>query len=79
MFKVSITSQGQISIPVSIRRTLGLNKKTKATVSVVNGKVVIESEKDFLDLAGTFKTRKKAPLKNIRKAFENYLAKSANK
>lgn len=62
-YTVSITSQGQISIPARIRRALGLSKNKKAIVSVENGKVVIEPIKDFLELAGSIKTNKK-PLTN---------------
>lgn len=62
-YSVSITSQGQISIPAEIRRKLGLSKKSKAIVSVANGNVMIEPVKDFLELAGSLKTNKK-PLSN---------------
>lgn len=62
-YAVSITSQGQISIPAKIRRLLGLSKKSKAIISVANGKMMIEPVKDFLELAGSMKTNKK-PLSN---------------
>lgn len=62
-YSVSITSQGQISIPVKIRRQLGLSKTSKAIVSVANGKVMIEPVRDFLELAGSLKTNKR-PLTN---------------
>jgi AbrB family looped-hinge helix DNA binding protein len=52
-YLVSITSQGQISIPAPIRKKLGLNKKGKAYVSLENGKAVIESVPDFMELAGS--------------------------
>jgi AbrB family looped-hinge helix DNA binding protein len=60
---VSITSQGQISIPAKIRRELGLTKKKRAFVSVEKGKVVIEPVRDILELAGSIKTNKR-PLSN---------------
>lgn len=62
-YAVSITSQGQISIPAKIRRQLGLAKESKAIVSVEDDKVMIEPIKDFLELAGSLKTNKK-PLSN---------------
>ncbi len=62
-YSVSITSQGQISIPAQIRRQLGLSKTGKAIVSVENGKMMVEPVKDFLELAGSLKTNKK-PLTN---------------
>lgn len=51
---VSITSQGQISIPAQIRRDLKLDKK-KALVKQEGERVVIEPVKDFFSLAGIFK------------------------
>lgn len=59
-YTVSITSQGQISIPAKIREELGLAKRRKAIVSVENGKMVVEPVKDFLELRGSVKTTKKA-------------------
>lgn len=75
MYTVSITSQGQISIPAPLRRKLGLDKKTKALVSAEGGKLVVEPVKDFLELAGTFKTKKK-PLTNeeLHNLFGTYMA-----
>lgn len=74
-FTVSITSQGQISIPIKIRRELGLSKKKKALVSVENGKMIVEPVKDFLELRGSIKTNKK-PLSNkkLHDLFANSLA-----
>lgn len=62
-YTVSITSQGQISIPAAIRRQLGLDKKKQAIVTVEAGKMVVKPIKDFLELAGSLKTNKK-PLTN---------------
>ena len=58
-YVVSITSQGQISIPVDIQRQLGLSKKQQAIVSIENGKMVVEPVKDLLELEGSLKTNKK--------------------
>lgn len=78
-YTVSITSQGQISIPAKLRGKLGLNKKTKAVVSEKEGKVIIEPLVDILELKGSLKTNKKASMKQVREAFENYLAEEAIK
>ena len=76
---VSITSQGQISIPAQIRRELGLSKSSKAIVSVENGKMMVEPVKDFLELAGSLKhaRKSKVPFRKMREAFEQYLADQA--
>lgn len=50
---VSITSQGQISIPAQMRRLLGLDVAKKAYVTHENGKIIIEPIPDFLSLAGS--------------------------
>lgn len=55
MHIVSITSQGQISIPAKIRKNLGLDKTKKAIVKQEGQKVIIEPVKDLLDLAGSLK------------------------
>ncbi len=62
-YTVSITSQGQLSIPAKLRRELGLEKSKKAIVSEENGKLIVEPIKDLLDLGGSIKTNKK-PLSN---------------
>ncbi len=62
-YTVSITSQGQISIPAKISQKLGLSERKKALVSIENGKEIIEPVRDFLELAGSLKTDKK-PLSN---------------
>lgn len=62
-YTVSITSQGQLSLPIKIRRELGFMKTNTALVTVQDGKVIIEPVKDFLELKGSIKTNKK-PLTN---------------
>lgn len=71
---VSITSQGQISIPAKIRRELGLNKTRKVVVSVQKGKVIVEPISDLLVLGGSLKTARRPSPQKIRQAFEDYLA-----
>lgn len=62
-YTVSITSQGQISIPAALRRKLGLDKMSQAQVSEKNGSLIIEPIPDLLTLKGSLKTNKK-PLSN---------------
>lgn len=79
IYTVSITSQGQISIPARLRRELGLDKNKKALVSREGKTIVIEPVKDFLELGGSLKTNIKATPRQIREAFEQYLANEAVK
>lgn len=78
-YTVSITSQGQMSIPAALRRQLGLDKSRKALVTEEKGKLVIEPIKDFLELRGSLKTKIKATPKQIREAFEENLAREGVK
>jgi len=54
-YLVSITSQGQISIPAPIRRELGLLVKRKALVTTDGQRVLVEPVEDLFSLAGAFK------------------------
>ena len=49
---VTITSQGQITIPALMRRSLGLNKYHKAYAKVDNGRIIVEPVVDLLSLEG---------------------------
>lgn len=53
VYTVSITSQGQINIPIKIRRALGLSKNSKAIISIKSGEISIRPVKDFLELSGS--------------------------
>lgn len=56
-YTVSVTSQGQLSIPIKLRRELGFTKTNKALVSVEQGKLTIKPIKDFLELGGSLHDR----------------------
>lgn len=73
---ITITSQGQISIPAPIRRRFALDKIKKATLEVKNNKIIIEPIKDLSELKGVFKTNKKVTFRSARDAFEKALSKS---
>ncbi len=54
---VSITSQGQVTIPAKFRKQLGLKKKQKAVMTVEKDALVIKPTVDIMSLAGIFKDR----------------------
>lgn len=54
---VSITSQGQITIPASMRRKLDLEKYKKAAVRAEENKIIVEPIPDLLSLAGSLKDK----------------------
>ena len=75
VYTVSITSQGQISIPAPIRQALGLNEFKKALVRVNDKRIIIEPVADFFSLEGSVKSQK-PPLSSakIHDMFAKHLA-----
>lgn len=73
-YTVSITSQGQMSIPAPLRKKMGLDKSGRALVTEKEGKLVIEPIKDLLELRGSLKTDISATSSQIRQVFEDYRA-----
>jgi len=70
---VSITSQGQLTIPKSIRKLFGIISGAKATVQVVNNTIVVKPKKDFWSLEGSLASDVKLTdkqLKEARRTFE---------
>lgn len=65
-YTVSITSQGQMTIPADIRLALGLQKASKAIARVEEGKMIVEPEPDVMDLYGVFKTKKRISWRKTR-------------
>lgn len=56
-FTATITSQGQITIPVEIRRKLNLDKNRKIVLKLENNTIFMEVEPDIFSLEGIFKNR----------------------
>jgi len=70
---VTITKQGQLTIPKKVLKMFGIRGSTKAKIKVNNGKIVVEPKKDFWSLAGSLSTGIRLSdkqLKEARKAFE---------
>lgn len=74
---VSITSQGQISIPASMRRLTALDQYHKALVKLEGKKIVIEPIADFLSLGGILqqKAKKTKKIDEIIKTEEKIIGK----
>lgn len=75
-FTVTITSQGQISIPAKLRRKLGLDKSKKALISEKNGELIVKPVKDFLELSGSLSqyAKKNKSIEQIMKEEEDAIA-----
>jgi len=78
---VSITSQGQITIPARIRKLLGLNKYPKATVHTENKKIIIEPIPNILTMGGLLKKKaiKEKTINEIIKLEEGAVSKAISK
>jgi len=73
---VTITSQGQITIPAEFRRKLGLNESKKAVVAIEDNKLIIEPIPDLLSLEGSLqhKAKKGKKIQEIIKEEEEAIA-----
>jgi bifunctional DNA-binding transcriptional regulator/antitoxin component of YhaV-PrlF toxin-antitoxin module len=74
---VSITSQGQITIPAVMQRQLGIKQFKKALVRVENKKIVVEPLPDFINLAGALakKANKRKKIDELIKIEEEIILK----
>lgn len=59
MYVSSITSKGQATIPIDVRKYLGLESGDKVAFLFQNNQVQIAAYKSFLDLRGSVKTKAK--------------------
>ena len=62
---VSITSQGQITVPIDMRRYLKVSKREKIKATLVGDKIVLERLTDIEDLAGIFADQAKKITKGM--------------
>jgi len=49
----TVTSKGQVTLPVAIRRALSIKTGDRLVFTVENDRVVVERSPDFLALAGS--------------------------
>jgi len=52
MTEVQVTSKGQVTIPIEIRRRHNIEEGGKVEIVEEDGKIVIRRKSGFLDLAG---------------------------
>lgn len=70
---VTITEQGQLTIPRFVRDQFGITKTTKAMIHVRNGQIIVEPKRDFWSVFGSLKSNvalTDSQLKTAREAFE---------
>lgn len=69
---VSITSQGQLTIPMSIRRSFGIKGSVKAIVRREKNIIIVEPKKDFWSLEGALVSEIKLSDKELHEARESF-------
>ena len=76
---ISITSQGQLTIPKSIRRSFGFSSlSTKALIRKQGNRIIVEPKGSFWALEGALKSKVKLSdnqLREARNSFANQGAK----
>jgi len=69
---VSITSQGQVSIPRRVLRDMEINIPAKAILRKRDNSLEIEPRKDFWSLGGSLNTGIRLSQSDLRRAREEY-------
>ena len=69
---VSITSQGQLTIPMSIRRSFGIKGSVKAIIKREKNLIIVEPKKDFWSLEGSLTSEVKLSDKELQEARESF-------
>ncbi len=69
---VSITSQGQLTIPVSIRKFFNIKGSTKAVIRKEGNLIIVEPKKDFWSLEGSLSSEIKLSDEELKKARESF-------
>lgn len=73
LIQTTITSKWQMTIPLSVRKALLLDKPGKVLLEIEKEekKIKIKKTVDFFDLAGTLKPKKPINAVKIREMMEN--------
>ena len=69
---VSITSQGQLTIPESIRKAFGISESTKVMIKKVGSKIIVEPRNSFWSLAGSLSSGVKLSDSELKKTREEF-------
>jgi AbrB family looped-hinge helix DNA binding protein len=69
---VSITSQGQLTIPKSIRRSFGIKGAVKAVVRKKGRTIIVEPKYGFWSLEGMLKSSVRLSDSELRKARDSF-------
>jgi AbrB family looped-hinge helix DNA binding protein len=67
-----VTTKGQVTIPIKLRRKFGIEKKSKVEIVEEDGKIVIKKLPSFLDLVGS--SAEKATVEEVKKMLDEMRA-----
>jgi len=79
IYTTTLTQKGQVTIPIEIRKYLGIQSREKVAFSRLNDQITISPARDFLSLKGSVKSSKKYSDKEIDKKILSYVKKQNEK
>lgn len=71
----TVTQKGQVTIPLFIRESLGIDPKTKVVFIKEKDRVYLKPARNFLELAGMIKTRKPFDIQRMTRTAQKYIVK----
>ena len=69
---VSITTQGQLTIPKGMRKAFKIKGSIKATIHKQGNLIIVEPKQEFWSLAGSLKSKVKLSDKQLKEAREAF-------
>ena len=79
IYTTTLTQRGQVTIPIDIRRFLGLKPYEKVTFIKETDQVVIGPTRSFIDMKGSIRRMKKFRDHDADKAVLSYVKKNYEK
>jgi len=70
MITTTITKKGQVTIPISVRKALGVKPRDRVVFLPKGKDFIVRPTINFLSLRGSIKSRKKFDIKAMEKAAE---------
>lgn len=70
MYSTTVTQKGQITLPVKVRKFLGVTYRDSVVVRVERGRVLVEPARDILDMAGSVRPVKGVGAVAVREEME---------
>lgn len=75
IYTTTLTQKGQATIPAEIRQFLGIKPYEKIIFIKKNSEVILKSAKNFFDLKGSIRTRKKYSDTKTNRIINQFIAK----